>query len=160
MKKKLVFLVLVSLSMASAAVAAERKGTAPAAKQIILTPDQIEWKQGPASLPTTQMAVLEGDPKKPGFFVMRVKLPAGTKIAPHIHENVERVTVISGAMKLAMGTIQDNPVVLPAGSYFALKPKTVHNAWVDEETILQIATRGPWTLKLVKQGGNKRAGEM
>lgn len=156
MKKRLAFLVLVSLSLATVGVAAERKGTA-AAKQVVLTPDQIEWKQGPPVLPNSQMAVLEGDPKKPGFFVMRLKLPAGTKIAPHVHEKMERVTVLSGSVNLAMGTTQDNPTVLPAGSYFAIKPKTAHNAWVNEETVLQIATQGPWTLKLLK--GQKGAGE-
>ena len=156
MKKRLVFSVLVSLSLAATGAVAERRGAA--AKQVILTPDKIEWKQGPDVLPNTQMAVLEGDPKRQGFFVMRIKLPAGTKIAPHLHEKMERVTVISGTINLAMGTTQDNPVVLPAGSYFALKPKTVHNAWVKEETVLQIATQGPWTLKLQKQG-QKKAGE-
>jgi hypothetical protein len=51
-----------------------------------------------------------------------------------------------------MGTTQENPVLLPAGSYFSIKPKTVHNAWVDEETVVQISTRGPWTLYTVKGG--------
>jgi quercetin dioxygenase-like cupin family protein len=155
MIKRILVLSAACVSFASVVTAAPKKQMAPPAKQVILTPDQLEWKAGPATVPTSQLAVLDGDPKKPGYFAIRLKLPAGTTIAPHIHEGVERVTVISGTFKLAMGKTKDNPTVLPAGSYFALTPKMVHNGWVDQETILQIATNGPWTLKLVDQTGTK-----
>lgn len=155
MIKRIMVLSLACVSLASVVAAAPKKQTAAPIKQVILVPDQLEWKSGPKELPTSQMAVLEGDPKKGGYFAVRLKLPAGTTIAPHYHEGVERVTVISGTIKLAMGKTPDNPKVLPAGSYFALEPKTVHNAWVDQETVLQIATIGPWSLKLVDQTGTK-----
>lgn len=155
MVKRALVLSLACASLASVVTAAPVKQTAQPVKQVILTPDQLEWKAGPAALPTSQMSVLDGDPNKAGYFAIRLKLPAGTTIAPHFHQGVERVTVISGTIKLAMGKTPDNPTVLPAGSYFALAPKTVHNAWVDQETILQIATNGPWTLKLVDQDGKK-----
>lgn len=147
---KSALLVAAFLSLAVSGYAAETKMPATEAKRVILTPDKLQWSQGPAQIPNSQMAVLEGNPAKSGFFALRLKLPAGTKIGAHYHENVERVTVISGAISLAMGTGKENPTVLPAGSYFALAPKLVHNAWVDEETVLQIATRGPWSLKTVK----------
>lgn len=143
------FTVMVLSLLAGGLAAAEQKQNPGSPKQIMLTQDDLKWKQGPASIPASKVAVLEGNPDKSGFFVMRVKLPAGTKIPAHYHENVERVTVISGAIKIAMGTTQENPKVLPAGSYFAFAPKVVHNAWVDDETVLQIATKGPWTLRTV-----------
>ncbi|WP_026841711.1 cupin domain-containing protein [Citrifermentans bremense] len=155
MIKRILVLSVACVSFASVVTAAPKKQTVQPAKQVILAPDQLEWKSGPAELPTSQMAVLDGDPKKSGYFAVRLKLPAGTTIAPHFHEGVERVTVISGTVKLAMGKTPDNPTVLPAGSYFALAPRTVHNAWVDKETVLQIATNGPWSLKLVDQGEKK-----
>lgn len=148
MKKKwmsVALLFLVSLVWISAGSAAEHKKKAASSKTIILTPDELQWKEGP--MPGVQMAVVDGDPHKKGFFVLRLKLPAGTKIPPHMHGNVERVTVISGKLNLALGDKPENPKVLPAGSYFSISPHTVHNAWVDEETILQIATMGPWTMK-------------
>jgi quercetin dioxygenase-like cupin family protein len=156
MKKKwaiLAIVLLVLFTVSSTGVLAAGKKRA-AVKTIILTPDDLQWTEGP--LPGTQMAVLEGNPKKRGFFVMRVKLPAGTKIPAHVHSNVERVTVISGKFSLAFGEMPENPKVLPAGSYFSLSPKTVHNAWADEETVLQIATTGPWTFKPIKKESGKK----
>ncbi len=147
----LAFLVVVSIGLA-----AERMKMAGVDKKIILAPDELSWKEGPAALPETKMTVLEGDPGKRGFFVVRVKLPTGTKIPPHIHKNRERVTVISGKFNLAMGEKPENPMVLPAGSYFSLPPGTVHNAWVDEETVLQISTTGPWTFKAVGKEAEKK----
>lgn len=144
-------LALVSLVWITTGSAVEHKKTATTVSQkVIVTPDDIQWQEGPAAIPNTKMAVLEGNPKKAGFFVARLKVPAGTKIPPHIHNNVERVTVISGKVYLAMGDKEQKPSVLPAGSYFSLPPKTVHNAWVDEETVLQITTYGPWTYKPMK----------
>ncbi|HJV67494.1 MAG TPA: cupin domain-containing protein [Geomonas sp.] len=150
-------LMLVSLIWASAGPAAETRKTTTATYNIVVTPDDLNWKEGPASMPDTKMAVMEGNPAKAGFFAARLKLPAGTKIPPHMHNNVERVTVISGKLYLAMGDQQQNPAVLPAGSYISLPAKTVHNAWVEEETVLQLATYGPWSFKAVKKIGKKGA---
>jgi quercetin dioxygenase-like cupin family protein len=141
----LALLFMVLLVWVTAGSAAEHKKMAPSTTSIIVTPDEIRWKEGPPTLPLAKMAILDGDPHKRGFFTMRLKLPVGTKIPPHVHDNVERVTVISGKFNLAMGDKPENPKVLPAGSYFSLPPKTVHNAWVDEETIVQITSMGPWT---------------
>ena len=162
MKKRwlpLLLLVLLSLVYGTTALAAHGKKAKAAGKVIALTPDDIQWKEGPPNMPNVKMAVLEGNPKKKGFFVMRLKVPAGTKIPPHVHDNIERVTVISGAVKLAMGEKAENPLLLPAGSYFSIPPRIVHNAWVDQETVLQIATNGPWSLRRVdgaKDGGKMR----
>lgn len=150
MEKKwmsIVLLFLASLMWISAGFAAEHKKMTASSKTIILTPDDLQWKEGPPALPGVKMAILDGDPHKKGFFVMRLKLPAGTKIPSHMHDNVEKVTVISGQFNLVVGDKQENAKVLPAGSYFSLPPHIVHHAWVDEETIIQLATMGPWTMK-------------
>jgi hypothetical protein len=55
-----------------------------------------------------------------------------------------------------MGDKPENPTILQAGSYFSLPPKVVHNAWVDEETVLQISTMGPWTFKMVGKETEKK----
>ncbi len=159
MKKILVYFVVALLFLsfsASAGLSAAKMKGADAGKEIILTPDEVSWKEGPATIPGAKMAVLEGDPGKRGFFVARLKLPAGGKIPPHMHKNRERVTVISGKFNLAMGEKSENPIVLPAGSYFSLRPGLVHNAWADEETVVQISTAGPWTLKMVGKEVEKK----
>src|SRR4051812_40125288 len=71
---------------------------------ILRRPDKLEWKAAPATLPPGAMAaVLEGDPSKPGPFVMRLKFPDGYTIAPHTHPKQERVTVIAGTLHIGMG---------------------------------------------------------
>lgn len=159
MKKKSVFVAIVLLALVvivSGGFAAHGKKTAGGVTKIILTPDAIQWKEGPPALPGAKIAVLDGDPNKRGFFVMRLKLAAGTRIPTHTHVNRERVTVISGKFNLAMGDKPENPILLPAGSYFSLPPNTVHTAWVDEETIVQINTAGPWSFKPVKKDAEKK----
>src|SRR5579862_5906401 len=72
---------------------------------IIVTPADVKWQEGPASLTKgAKVAVLEGDPTKEGQFVMRIKLPDGFRIMPHTHPKDERVTVISGTLYLGNGS--------------------------------------------------------
>src|SRR5687768_15684131 len=83
------------------------------------SPAGLVWMDGPPSLPPgAKMAVLEGDPTRPGPFVFRVKVPDGYKIPPHTHPKPERVTVISGSFHLGMGDRFDpkKAVQLPAGT--------------------------------------------
>src|SRR5438105_9933034 len=82
-------------------------------------PDGLTWKDGPPSLPPgAKVAVLEGDPAKPGPFVFRVKVPDGYRIPPHTHPKPERVTVLAGTFHLGMGDRFDaaNAEPLPAGT--------------------------------------------
>src|SRR4051812_42556488 len=45
---------------------------------IVLTPNDVKWMPGPASIPQgAQVAVLYGDPSKDGSFALRLKMPAG-----------------------------------------------------------------------------------
>lgn len=143
MKRDLfVFACLALLTISPAGFAAGEKQVGKSV-EIFLSPDDLKWNDG--------LVVLEGDPKKSGFFVMRLKLPAGSKIPTHTHNTVERVTIISGKLNLAKGEKAENPKVLPAGSYFSFPPGTLHNAWVDEDTVVQISTEGPWTFDPTKK---------
>jgi quercetin dioxygenase-like cupin family protein len=122
-------------------------------------PSEIQWKDGPASLPPgAKIAVLEGDPTKEGAFVMRVRLPDGFHIPAHTHPKPERVTVIQGTFKLAMG---DNPKlenarILPAGTYGFWSPGMVHAVWTEGETIVQVHGTGPWVIHYVNPADDPR----
>src|SRR5438045_3545287 len=60
------------------------------ADHVMVTPSELKWTDGPPSLPAgAKMAVLEGDPAMAGPFTMRVKMPAGYKIAAHFHPQIE-----------------------------------------------------------------------
>lgn len=125
----------------------------------ILTPTEIAWKAGPPSLRSgAQAAVLYGDPSKEGVFVMRLKLPAGFRIAPHTHPKAEILTVVSGAFHIGMGTQADPSKAqkLPAGSFFAFDPGLAHYAHVDEETVVQLSSTGPWSINYVNPADDPR----
>ena len=113
----------------------------------MLTPAEIAWKDGPASLPKgAKVAVLEGNPAEPGLFTIRLKFPDGYRIAPHWHPAVERVSVIGGVFQFGMGETfdQSKAKALPAGSFVFMAPKMAHYAWVEGETIVQLTGEGPW----------------
>jgi len=122
-------------------------------------PAEIQWKDGPASLPRgAKIAILEGDPTKEGMFLMRVRVPDGFHIPAHTHPKPERVTVIQGTFKLAMG---DNPKladarVLPVGTYGVWPPGMVHAVWIEGETIVQFHGMGPWVINYVNPNDDPR----
>jgi hypothetical protein len=47
--------------------------------------EDIEWKPFAAFPPGARLAVLVGDPKQAGPYVIRVRLPAGVRMMPHKH---------------------------------------------------------------------------
>src|SRR5947209_5293152 len=70
--------------------------------------DGIKWGDAPPNLTKgAKLAVLQGDPSKPGPFTMRLSMPAGYKVAPHWHTQAENVTVISGTFMVGMGDKAD-----------------------------------------------------
>jgi len=94
---------------------------------------------------------MDGDPSKEGMFTMRLKVPAGYKIAPHFHGADEHVTVISGTIQVALGETFDASKLktLPAGSFSVIPAKSHHFAFAKEETVIQLHGQGPWTLTYV-----------
>jgi hypothetical protein len=68
------------------AVAALALSFSPALAQhshhAMMNANEVQWKEGPASLPGTQIAVLYGDMTKEGMFVARLKFPANYKVPP------------------------------------------------------------------------------
>jgi quercetin dioxygenase-like cupin family protein len=112
------------------------------AQQNAFAPDQIKWGPPPPFVAAgAQLAVLEGDPTgSTGDFTIRVKLPAGYKIAPHWHPKRENVTVISGSFKVGMGDKFDESKMqaFPAGSFAYLDPDMHHYAMAVGETVVQV----------------------
>ena len=54
----------------------------------VSTGDDLKWGPASPALPAgAQGAALVGDPSKEGLYVVRVKFPAGYKVAPHSHPN-------------------------------------------------------------------------
>lgn len=110
------------------------------------------WKDAPPSMPKgTKIAVLEGDTKQPGMFTVRLKVPAGSVIAPHTHPRPERVTVLSGRIRVGFGTKVDaSGTTFPAGGFYVNPPADPHFLVVEEESVLQLTCEGPWVLEYVQ----------
>jgi quercetin dioxygenase-like cupin family protein len=122
-------------------------------------PMTIEWREGPAGLPPgAKMALLEGDPRKEGPFVVRFQFPAGYHVAPHTHPKTERVTVISGTLYLAAGEALDRNSAksLPAGSFGFWPAGMKHTAWSEGETVIQLHGIGPWQINYVNPADDPR----
>jgi mannose-6-phosphate isomerase-like protein (cupin superfamily) len=140
----------------------------PASQPIGFTATDVAWKPGPPSLPAgTQAAVLEGDPTKPGIVTMRLKIAKGFRLAMHTHPADERVTVLSGTMRVTYvdtqggtqgGTAagQTNTRIFPAGSFYVTPKGAPHAIAVDEDTIIQITVQGPWSVSYLNAKDDPR----
>ena len=82
----------------------------------------IKWQDAPSIGPGAKSAVIDGDPKSTGLFVMRLMLPPNTTIRAHTHPANENVTILSGTLYFVAGDKPD-PKAAKAfgpGSYFSI----------------------------------------
>jgi Domain of unknown function (DUF4437) len=116
-----------------------------------MSPADIKWGDAPPVLAKgAKLAVLFGDPSKDGLFIVRLKMPANYKIAPHWHPTDENVTVISGSFAIGMGDkIDPKAKSLPVGSFFSLPAKMHHFAFTTKETIVEVSAMGPFVLNYI-----------
>src|SRR5262245_25776512 len=85
-------------------VAPGRSQDPAAAPHVMLTPAELTWGPGPPGLPPgSTLALVAGDPGKPGPFTVRAKMPAGYKVPPHWHPVYENITVLSGTVAFGSG---------------------------------------------------------
>ena len=126
-------------------------------KAVLFTkPEDIKFVKNAAG--TQETAVLFGDPAKEGPFTMRILMPDGYKIPPHIHPKTERVTVISGTFNFGMGDKFDQAATqeLPAGAFGFWPAGMTHFAWAKGETVVQVHGVGPWGIEYVNPADDPR----
>lgn len=117
-------------------------------------PSNITWNDAPSIGPGAKTAVIDGDPKSSGPFVMRLKLPPKSKIGVHTHPADENVTVLSGTLYFAAGDKFDTKTAKPfgPGSYFSIgKGKPMFAYTTNKETVIQLNGNGPWGLTYLDQ---------
>lgn len=136
---------------------------APAAAQEYTAVMQrdIKWQDAPSIGPGAKTAVIQGDPKSSGPFVMRLKLPPKTTLGVHTHPATENVTVLSGTLYFAAGDKLDSKAAraFGPGSYFSIdqgKPMFAYTR--DKETTIQLHGNGPWGITYLgsKEGAAKK----
>ncbi len=117
----------------------------PAAVQFVPA-SEIEWVRNAAG--TNETAVLHGDPRKPGPYVVRLKWLPGNMSRPHFHPNAHYFIVISGTWWMGTGEKfdPDNTVPAPAGRYVVHHAGKIHyDGARNEEVIVQVCGMGPGT---------------
>lgn len=117
--------------------------------ETMMAPKDMKWGPAPPTLPKgAKLAVLRGDPGKPGPFVLRLMMPGAYKIAPHWHSQDEALTVISGTFYLGLGDTIDAKAAhaLPAGGFHYLPAKAHHYAFSKGSTVVQVNGNGPFDI--------------
>lgn len=126
---------------------------------IAVQPGALKWGPPPPGLPAgAQVAVVAGDPTKDAPYVIRAKLPAFYKIAPHTHPTDENVTVLSGAFHIAMGDKFDTKKgeTVKPGGFFTAKTGMQHYGWTTAPTVVQIHGQGPFAITYVNPADDPR----
>jgi quercetin dioxygenase-like cupin family protein len=156
-----------SLALATTGVVAQTPDKKPApppppppkAGHIMVDAAQLKWMPAPPSLPPGgQMAVLDGDPSKPGMFALRVKLPDGYTVPPHWHPTAENLVILSGTLMLGVGDKMDESTMhaLTVGSFTKMPAKTRHYVRTKGETIFHLYGTGPFSVTYVNAKDDPR----
>jgi quercetin dioxygenase-like cupin family protein len=140
----------VVLTLAVAGVAAAQD-MSPSG-HVVAAPMDLEWGPAPPIFePGSSIAVVAGNPFAAGPYVVRLRMPAGYKIAPHWHPTDENVTVISGTFAVGMGETWDDGSLheLPPGGFVLLPAEMRHYAMSVTEGEVQVHGMGPFQLTYV-----------
>lgn len=109
----------------------------------VVEPDQVQWKEAGNGI---KMAVIAGDPSKPGPYVISVVFPPGIMSAPHYHPEDRHVTVMQGTWLAGKDDTWDPASTQPlkAGSYMQHPAGAVHyDGGGSEGAVVQIMGIGP-----------------
>jgi quercetin dioxygenase-like cupin family protein len=145
MKHRRLVAAAIALSVAAAASGAVRAAEQPLNPKAISIklPDQIPWKRNAAG--TNEVAVLVGDPSKPGLYVQMFKWLPGNMSRPHWHPNDRYITVLKGTWWVGTGDKfePETTTAIPTGSYVVHTGKEVHyDGAKDGEVWLLMAGEG------------------
>lgn len=153
---KQMILVVVLLAALLTAAFGNAQQSPPTAGLTALTPSEMKWTGGALALPGMEQLNLVGDPAKPGPYTLRLKLPAGYKLAPHTHPDSREVTILSGTWYMGYGEKSDPAKLkaLPAGSFFTEPANVAHFVEVREPTMVQVSGTGPSGRKFVNPTDN------
>jgi len=125
----------------------------------VIRAEDVAWKPFEAFPAPARLAVLVGDPSKSGPFVIRVRLPSGTKMMPHRHSEDRIYTVISGIFYIGLGDEFDEAAFTAhaPGSVLVVPAGTAHFHWARSgEYITQVTAIGPLGLEYLDPSHDPR----
>ena len=139
MKKSSIVLVLALVAAFAATAHAADEG-------VFINTGDLKWGDAPPVLPKgAKIAVLNGDPFKPGQYTLRLSLPANYKLPPHWHTLTENLTIVSGTFYIGMGdkAVAKDAHEVKTGGYHYLPAKQHHYASTKSATVVQVSGEGP-----------------
>jgi hypothetical protein len=120
---------------------------------------KLNWGPAPPFLPAgARFALVSGDPSKSGPYEIRLDLPSGYMIAPHMHPTAETVTVQSGHFMYGMGDKAETKAekTLTAGQSNTMPPNTAHWAHAKGHTVVAVTGTGPFAITYVNPADDPR----
>ena len=109
--------------------------------------DSVEFRPAdPSNDLGVQTAVIEGDPAKPGYYLVINRFPPGVMSRPHFHRDERHVLVIKGQWYTGEGEAftPEKTVPLKAGDYMRHAAGRFHyDGALEEETVVAISGYGP-----------------
>ena len=153
---------LVSIAALSACFTAPSTHAASLPTQTFgsVLPENVQFEAFAAFPTGAQLAVLVGDPKKAGPYVVRVKVANGVKLMPHTHPEDRIYTVISGVFYIGLGKTFDESklVAYGPGSVVVLPAHTPHFHWAKSgEYVTQVTGVGPLGIDYVDTANDPRS---
>lgn len=124
----------------------------PPAQHVMMAPAALKWGPAPPSLPPgAEVAVIAGDPSQAQPYVIRARVPAGWRVAPHWHPTAENLTVLSGTVALGMGEQFDERAMtdLGAGGFFIVPGEMRHYFVSRTASTFQVHGMGPFAVNYV-----------
>jgi hypothetical protein len=124
-----------------------------------ILPEEIDWKPFPAFPPSVRLAVIVGEPAKPGPYVIRVKAPSGVKLMPHRRPEDRIYTVMSGVFYIGLGAQFDGDKVkrYPPGSVIVPHGDTWRFHWAKSGAyITPVSAIGPLGLEYLDHHDDPR----
>jgi hypothetical protein len=123
-----------------------------------ILPEEIVWKPFPAFPPGARLAVMIGHPAEPGPYLVRVKVPGGTKLMPHKHpEDHGHVRRLLHRPWRSLRWRQGQGI--SAGGVIVLPGETWHFHWAKSgEYVTQVSALGPLGLEYHDERDDPRLG--
>jgi quercetin dioxygenase-like cupin family protein len=125
---------------------------------IVPSSEGLKWGESPALPKGHQIAVVIGDPAKAEPYVVRIRMPAGFTVPPHMHPNVENVTVLSGDFGVGEGDTADKEksTKLKPGAFFSMPAGHHHYAHAVSDAVIQLHGVGPSGIEYVNPKDDPR----
>jgi quercetin dioxygenase-like cupin family protein len=144
---------MLSRSLLTAAAFAALCATALAAPNpVVVNSQAATWQASP--LKGTQMSPIVGNPNVAGaYYAYLLKVPAGTHVPAHFHQQRETVTVISGVMMFGIGDAMDvaKMLTLGPGNIVSVPAGLHHYAMAKTDAIIEVSGTGPDTITYVRK---------